>query len=108
LPYNPSDIISCAAGLAAIRPGKYLLITFCTSFERTFTLAWFGLLLDDLKGILQVLSLTVLRNYRELPGPRPQLQVACNRTTAGIFQGLNDGRQRFFLSPSAAFWYSTS
>jgi len=60
LPYNPSDIISYAAGMAAIQPGKYLLITFATSFVRTFTLAWLGTVLADFKSFFQVGSVLLL------------------------------------------------
>jgi len=52
LPYNPSDIISYAAGMAAVQPGKYLLIT--------LALAWLGTVLTDFKSFFQVGSLLLL------------------------------------------------
>jgi uncharacterized membrane protein YdjX (TVP38/TMEM64 family) len=49
LPYNPSDIISYAAGIIKIDIKKYLIITFFVSFGRSFLLAYFGSYIEDTK-----------------------------------------------------------
>ena len=40
LPYNPSDIISYAAGIARLNPKSFLIITAVTSFLRCFLLSY--------------------------------------------------------------------
>lgn len=57
LPYNPSDIISYAAGIIKIELKKYLLLTFIVSFTRCFLLAYFGTQIQDVKTLFIVFSL---------------------------------------------------
>jgi len=57
LPYNPSDIISYAAGIIKINIKKYLLITFFVSFVRCFLLAYFGTQISDMQTLFFVFSI---------------------------------------------------
>ena len=54
LPYNPSDLISYAAGIIKVQTGKYLLITFCTSFVRVLTLSFLGSYINNIKTLFHV------------------------------------------------------
>lgn len=60
LPYNPSDIISYAAGIVEVRPAKFLLITACTSYTRTFLLAHLGVYITNLKTLLLTCSILII------------------------------------------------
>ncbi|MGM0623175.1 MAG: TVP38/TMEM64 family protein [Campylobacterota bacterium] len=60
LPYNPSDIISYAAGVIRIPLKKYLLITFFVSYVRCFLLAYFGSKITSLNTLFIVFSLLFL------------------------------------------------
>lgn len=57
LPYNPSDVISYAAGILKVRPQKYIWISCCTSYLRCAMLARLGIHLEDLSHLLQILGL---------------------------------------------------
>jgi len=60
LPYNPSDLISYAAGILRVRLKKFLAISLCTSFLRTLSLALLGGYISNIKTLLQVLSILFL------------------------------------------------
>lgn len=60
LPYNPSDVISYAAGLIDVAPRRFYPITLCTSFVRCFALAQLGIHIDDLRTAFQVVGLLAL------------------------------------------------
>lgn len=60
LPYNPSDIISYGAGIAAVQPGKYIAVTLCTSFVRVLFLAVLGSYVTNIKAFFQVGGVLVL------------------------------------------------
>ena len=60
LPYNPSDIISYAAGIIKIDIKKYIIITFIVSFGRSFLLAYFGTYIEDTKTLFIVFSILIL------------------------------------------------
>lgn len=60
LPYNPSDIISYAAGIVEISPAKFVIITACTSYVRVFVLATLGAYISDLKTLFQVAALLLV------------------------------------------------
>jgi uncharacterized membrane protein YdjX (TVP38/TMEM64 family) len=48
LPYNPSDIISYAAGILKFDKKKYIFITFFTSYIRVFLLSLLGVTISSL------------------------------------------------------------
>jgi uncharacterized membrane protein YdjX (TVP38/TMEM64 family) len=54
LPYNPSDIISYAAGIIEVQTRKYLVITLCTSFIRVFILSFLGSQITNIKSLFHV------------------------------------------------------
>ncbi len=60
LPYNPSDIISYAAGIIKVKLRKYLLITFAVSFVRCFLLAYFGSMITDMQTLFVIFGLLFL------------------------------------------------
>ena len=60
LPYNPSDLISYAAGILHIPKKKFVLISFFTSYIRCFFLALLGTSLTDVTTTLQVLGLLAI------------------------------------------------
>lgn len=60
LPYNPSDIISYAAGIVEVPPTKFFLITACTSYTRTFLLAHLGTYITNLKTLLLAGSILII------------------------------------------------
>lgn len=60
LPYNPSDVISYAAGLIDVPPRRFYPITLCTSFVRCAVLAVLGTRVEDLRTTLAVLGLLAL------------------------------------------------
>ncbi len=60
LPYNPSDIISYAAGVIKVNIKKYIAITFVVSFGRSFLLAYFGTYIEDTKTLFVVFSILIL------------------------------------------------
>ena len=60
LPYNPSDIISYAAGIIKVRTKKFLLISFFTSYIRTFALAYLGTKIQSVSSTLAILSLLLI------------------------------------------------
>lgn len=60
LPYNPSDIISYAAGVAGIAPGKYMLITVIVAPVRCFTLAWLGKSVSSYGTLFLTLAILLL------------------------------------------------
>jgi uncharacterized membrane protein YdjX (TVP38/TMEM64 family) len=57
LPYNPSDIISYAAGIIKINIKKYIMITFFVSFGRSFLLAYFGSYIEDIKTFFIIFAI---------------------------------------------------
>ncbi|MGM0518693.1 MAG: TVP38/TMEM64 family protein [Campylobacterota bacterium] len=60
LPYNPSDIISYAAGIIKIDIKKYITITFFVSFGRSFLLAYFGSYIEDAKTLFIIFGILLL------------------------------------------------
>ena len=60
LPYNPSDIISYAAGILKIAKKKYIIITAITSFIRVLLLAIMGSFISNLKTVFIILSLLII------------------------------------------------
>lgn len=54
LPYNPSDLISYAAGIVEMDVRKFLLITAVTSYSRTYALAALGMEIRDAKTLFVV------------------------------------------------------
>lgn len=60
LPYNPSDIIAYAAGLAKLDRRSFWGIGLCTSFARCFWLSWMGSQIEDYKQALVVLSILAI------------------------------------------------
>lgn len=60
LPYNPSDVISYAAGILRISWGKFLFITCATSFLRCLMLTLLGSRITSVKGIFIVLGLLLV------------------------------------------------
>ena len=59
LPYNPSDIISYAAGIMHFEKKKFYSITFITSFIRCFSLAFLGSIITNLKSLIYVVTLLI-------------------------------------------------
>jgi len=55
LPYNPSDIISYAAGILKYNRLKFIKITFVTSYVRCFLLAYLGSNITSSKNIIIIL-----------------------------------------------------
>jgi len=60
LPYNPSDIISYAAGIARLNPKTFLLLTAVTSFLRCFLLSYLGGSIQNWKGIFYAITLLIV------------------------------------------------
>ncbi len=60
LPYNPSDVISYAAGIARFDARTFLSISLVTSFVRCFLLAYLGSMITGLKTVFVVLVVLVL------------------------------------------------
>jgi uncharacterized membrane protein YdjX (TVP38/TMEM64 family) len=60
LPYNPSDIISYAAGIARLNPKTFLLITAVTSFLRCFLLSNLGGSIENWKGVFYAITLMII------------------------------------------------
>jgi uncharacterized membrane protein YdjX (TVP38/TMEM64 family) len=60
LPYNPSDIISYAAGVAKINLRKFATISFFTSFIRCAILARMGSEISNWKNLLTILALLMV------------------------------------------------
>ena len=60
LPYNPSDIISYAAGIARLNPQTFLIITAVTSFLRCFLLSYLGGSIQNWKGIFYAITLLII------------------------------------------------
>jgi uncharacterized membrane protein YdjX (TVP38/TMEM64 family) len=54
LPYNPSDIISYAAGIMHFEKKRFYSISFITSFVRCFLLALLGSFVNNLKSLIYV------------------------------------------------------
>lgn len=57
LPYNPSDIISYAAGIMEIEKRKYYAITAVACYARCFILAWLGSVLKSISSILAAVGI---------------------------------------------------
>lgn len=55
LPYNPSDVISYAAGILHFDQRRFLSIGLVTSLVRCFLLAWLGSFITSLKTLAVVL-----------------------------------------------------
>lgn len=55
LPYNPSDVISYAAGILHFDKRRFLTIGLVTSVVRCFLLAWLGAFITSLKTLAAVL-----------------------------------------------------
>ena len=77
LPYNPSDVISYAAGLIDVSPRRFYPITLCTSYVRCLVLAALGVHVEDLATTFQVVGLLALSSliawallYRRRPPER--------------------------------------
>ena len=60
LPYNPSDVISYAAGILRISPKKFVLVTCATSYLRCLMLTLLGQRIRSLKEVFIVLGLLVV------------------------------------------------
>ena len=60
LPYNPSDIISYAAGLIRVSPKKFITITFFVSYIRCFLLSYFGSYIVDAGSLFMVFGLLLI------------------------------------------------
>lgn len=60
LPYNPSDLISYAAGILRLRRRLFVPVTAVTSLVRCLTLAWLGTTIQDWSNLLPVAGLLVL------------------------------------------------
>ena len=66
LPYNPSDIISYAAGIAHVSKGKFFATSLITSYVRCFLLGLFGARITGLQSIFQtagVLAISSILAY---------------------------------------------
>ena len=57
LPYNPSDIISYAAGILKFNKKKYIIITFFVAFTRVLILSILGSFIVDIKSLLVIISI---------------------------------------------------
>lgn len=60
LPYNPSDIISYAAGILNYNKKKYVVITFFTSYIRVFLLSLLGSKISSLYELIIMFLLLFL------------------------------------------------
>lgn len=60
LPYNPSDVISYAAGILRISPKKFVLVTCATSYARCLMLTLMGSRIRSAKEVFIVLGVLVL------------------------------------------------
>ncbi len=60
LPYNPSDIISYVSGIIKVGKKKFFLITFFTSFIRTFILAVMGSFIINFRTAFIIISLLIV------------------------------------------------
>lgn len=60
LPYNPSDIISYAAGILRFDKKKYVFITFFTSYSRVFLLSLLGITISSLFDLILIFFLLFL------------------------------------------------
>jgi len=60
LPYNPSDVISYAAGIIKIKKKKFILLTCLTSYSRCFVLGHFGAAVSSLGSLLAIGSLLLV------------------------------------------------
>ncbi len=60
LPYNPSDVISYAAGIMHFDKKKFLTITCITSFTRCFILAGLGSYIQNLQSVFVVVAVLLL------------------------------------------------
>lgn len=60
LPYNPSDIISYAAGVLRYDKKKYVIITFFTSYIRVFLLSLLGFKISSLSELIIIFLLLFL------------------------------------------------
>ncbi|MFP4316431.1 MAG: TVP38/TMEM64 family protein [Desulfovibrionales bacterium] len=60
LPYNPSDVISYAAGIIEIPRKRFILITFFTSYIRCLLLTLLGERIRSLKHVFIVLTVLII------------------------------------------------
>jgi uncharacterized membrane protein YdjX (TVP38/TMEM64 family) len=60
LPYNPSDLISYAAGMLHIKTRKFVTISLFTSYIRTFLLAYLGIYITNISTFFIALSILIL------------------------------------------------
>jgi len=60
LPYNPSDLISYAAGIMGLKKKRFFLLTCFTSYFRCFVLAHFGAAICGLDSLLAVASILLV------------------------------------------------
>lgn len=60
LPYNPSDVISYAAGILHFDKRRFLSIGLVTSLVRCFLLAWLGSFITSLKTLAVVLMVLLV------------------------------------------------
>jgi uncharacterized membrane protein YdjX (TVP38/TMEM64 family) len=63
LPYNPSDIISYAAGVSKVNFGKFVAISFFTSFIRCAILARMGSEISSWKNIITILAILLISGF---------------------------------------------
>jgi uncharacterized membrane protein YdjX (TVP38/TMEM64 family) len=60
LPYNPSDLISYAAGIMGLKKKRFFLLTCFTSYSRCFVLAHFGAAISGMHSLIVVASILVV------------------------------------------------
>jgi len=60
LSYNPSDIISYAAGIIKTDNKKFIKISIITSFVRSFLLALLGTYITNIQSIISIFSILVI------------------------------------------------
>jgi uncharacterized membrane protein YdjX (TVP38/TMEM64 family) len=60
LPYNPSDLISNAAGVLGLKKKRFFLLTCFTSYFRCFLLAHFSVAISGLHSLLAVASILLV------------------------------------------------
>jgi len=63
LPYNPSDIISYAAGIVHFDKKRFLSITFITSYVRCFVLASLGMSISNFQSVFGVIIILLISSF---------------------------------------------
>jgi uncharacterized membrane protein YdjX (TVP38/TMEM64 family) len=60
LPYNPSDVISYAAGIVKVSKKKFFGVSFFTSYIRCFLLGWLGSRITSWSSAFLVIGLLIV------------------------------------------------